>query len=94
MPGVPNKYQPMGRNEEPDTIAIKTGILLSETTTPTKHNKTINTPGGVTNSTDRSAEYGFWNHMISHRTRDNTQNDELINDIHIFAEFVSIDTAA
>ena len=76
IPGEDNKYQPIGKNDNIETNAIKMGFLLTETTAPNRQKITINTPGVVIIFDTFSVEYGFSNHNTPHKERDRNQNKE------------------
>lgn len=76
IPGVDNKYQPIGKNDNIEINAIKMGFLLIETTTPNRQKITINMPGAVIIFDEFSVEYGFLNHNTTHKEKDRNHNKE------------------
>jgi len=59
MPGDPNKYHPIGKNDINDTISINIVFCLIDTITPRKHKASINIPGAVIIFDVFSLEWGF-----------------------------------
>lgn len=59
IPGVDIKYQPIGKNDNIETKAIKTGFLFIEIAAPKRQNIAITTPGSVIIFDAFSVEYGF-----------------------------------
>jgi hypothetical protein len=76
-PSEDNKYQPIGKNDNIETNAIRIGFLLIETTTPNRKKTTINTPGVVIIFNTFPVEYGFLNHNTIHKENDRNQKKEL-----------------
>jgi len=74
IPGVDNKYQPIGINDNIEINVIKMGFLLIETTTPNRQRTTIKMPGVVIIFDELSVEYGFLYHNITHKEKDRNQN--------------------